>query len=221
METQNDVSRSKTGVREVSLSVGSAVALTALGVIAAFASIIIVDPLVGIIGTEWNLLGELLQGYIVQPGFGLVAACYIWWRDDYNPLDRIQTPSVEGIAWIGFIPIGYEMAVRAVTPLLPILGLSHGAHDGTATWQVLLQHPEIIVPGLVIMFGVMAPMEEILYRGVVHDALEPAIGSPGRVVIGGLLFGVIHLFLSGGIVSMLLTSILVSLRPVPTSGAKI
>jgi len=98
--------------------------------------------------------------------------------------------------------------VRAVTPLLPILGLSHGAHDGTATWQVLLQHPEIIVPGLVIMFGVMAPMEEMLYRGVVHDALGPAIGSPGRVLIGGLLFGGIHLFFSGGIVSILLTGIL-------------
>ena len=207
MGTRSNVARPDTGVKGVFLSVGSAGVLTALGVIAAFASVIVVDPLFGTIRTEWEPFGELLQNYIVQPGFGLIAACYIWRRDDYNPLDRIQTPSVEGIAWIGLIPIGYEMAVRVVTPLLPILGLSHGAHDGTATWQVLLQHPEIIVPGLVIMFGVMAPMEEILYRGIVHDALEPAIGSPGRVVIGGLLFGVMHLFLSGGIVSMLLTSI--------------
>ena len=208
METQDDVARANIGVKEVSLSVGSAVALTALGVIAAFASIIIVDPLVGIIGTEWNLLGELLQGYIVQPGFGLVAACYIWWRDGYNPLDRIQTPSVEGIAWIGFIPIGYEMAVRAVTPVLPMLGLSHSTHGGTAKWRVFLDHPEIIILGLVIMFAVMAPMEEILYRGVIHDTLEPAIGAPSRVLIGGLLFGGMHLFLSGGFVSILFTSIL-------------
>ena len=149
-----------------------------------------------------------IESYIVQPGFGLVAACYIWWRDDYNLLDRIQMPSIEGIAWIGFVPIGYEIAVRAVTPVLLMLGLSHGTHGGTATWRVFLDHPEIIIPGLVIMFAVMAPMEEILYRGVIHDALEPAIGSPGRVLIGGLLFGGIHLFLSGGIVSILLTSIL-------------
>ena len=207
MRTQSNVARPDTGVREVSLSVGSAVALTALGVIAAFASVIVVDPLFGTIRTEWELLGELLDSYIVQPGFGLVAACYIWWRDGYNPLDRIQTPSLEGIAWIGFIPIGYEMAVRAVTPVLPMVGLSHSTHGGTATWRVFLDHPEIIVPGLVIMFAVMAPMEEILYRGVVHDALEPAIGSLGRVLIGGLLFGGMHLFLSGGVVSLLLTSI--------------
>jgi len=208
MGTQDDVAKANIGVKEVSLSVGSAVALTILGVIAAFASVIVAGPLFGTIGTEWELLGELLNRYIVQPGFGLVAACYIWWHDDYNPLDRIQMPSVEGIAWIVFIPIGYEMAVRVVTPVLPMLGLSHSAHSGTAKWRVFLDHPEIIVPGIVIMFVIMAPMEEILYRGVVHDALEPAIGSPGRVLIGGLLFGGIHLFLSGGVVSILFTSIL-------------
>jgi hypothetical protein len=207
METQSDVSRPDTGVREVSRSVGGAAALTALGVMAAFASVVVTDPLFGTVEAEWTLLGELLDNFIVQPGFGLVAACYIWWRDDYNPLDRIQTPSLEGVAWIGLTPIGYEMAVRAVTPILPTIGLSHGPHSGTVTWRVFLDHPEIIVPGLVVMFVVMAPMEEILYRGVVHDALEPAIGSPGRVLVGGLLFGAMHLLLQAGVVSLLLTSI--------------
>jgi len=208
METQSDVVKPDTGVREMSRSVGSAVGLAALGVIAAFVSIVAVNPLFAIIEAEWTLFAELLDNYIIQPGFGLVAACYIWWRDDYTPLDRIQTPSAEGVAWIGLIPVGYEVAVRAVTPVLPMIGLSHGAHSGMMKVNVFLDHPEIIVPGLVVMFVVMAPMEEILYRGVVHDALEPAIGSPGRVLVGGLLFGGMHLFLSGGIVSMLLTSIL-------------
>jgi membrane protease YdiL (CAAX protease family) len=207
METQIDVARPEIEVREVSRSVAGAVALAALGVIAAFASVVVVDPLFGIIEAEWTLLGELVDNYIVQPGFGLVAVCYIWWRDDYTPLDRIQAPSLEGVAWLGLIPIGYEMAVRAVTPVLPMFGLSYGAHSGTVTWRVFLNHPEIIVPGLVVMFVVMAPMEEFLYRGAVHDALEPSIGSLGRVLVAGLLFGGMHLFLSGGVVSMLLTSI--------------
>jgi hypothetical protein len=185
METQSDVAKPDTGVREVARSVGGAVSLATLGVIVAFASIVVVDPLFAIIEAEWTLFGELLDGFIVQPGFGLVAVCYIWWRDNYNPLD----------------------AVQAVTPVLPTLGLSHGAHSGTVKWRVFFDHPEVILPGLVVMFVVMAPMEEILYRGVVHDALEPAIGSLGRVLIGGLLFGGMHLFLSGGIVSLLLTSI--------------
>ena len=57
------------------------------------------------------------------------------------------------------------------------------------------------------MFVIMAPMEEALYRGVVHDILEPALGSLGRVLVGGFLFGAIHLFFSGGLASLLLTSI--------------
>ncbi|WP_256948914.1 CPBP family intramembrane glutamic endopeptidase [Halorubrum ezzemoulense] len=187
---------------------GGAAALTALGVMAAFASIVVIDPLFGTVEAEWTLLGELLNNYIVQPGFGLVAACYIWWRDDYNPLERIQVPSFEGVAWIGLGVIGYELAVRAVTPILPLIGLSHSAHgDTTAKWRVFFDHPEIIVPGLVVMFVIMAPMEEALYRGVVHDVLEPALGSLGRVLVGGFLFGGMHLFFSGGLGSLLLTSI--------------
>jgi membrane protease YdiL (CAAX protease family) len=50
-------------------------------------------------------------------------------------------------------------------------------------------------------------MEEFLYRGVVHDVLEPVLGPLGRVLVGALLFGGMHVFLSGGVVSLLFTSI--------------
>lgn len=208
MRLQADAIRLGLEVQRVSRSVAGAVALAAVGVIAAFVSFFIVSPLVAILETEWPLFGELVWGYVVQPGFGLVAAGYIWWCDDYNPLDRIQMPSLVGVAWIGIGAVGYELAVQAVTPILPMLGLTHGAHSGTtAKWRVFIDQPEIIVPGLVVMFVIMAPMEEILYRGVVHDTLEPVIGSTGRVLVGGLLFGGMHFFVSGGVDSLLFTSI--------------
>jgi membrane protease YdiL (CAAX protease family) len=208
MEAQTGASRVGAKVQEVSRSVAGAVALAALGVVAGFVSAFAVDPLFTSLEAGWTLFGELLQSYIVQPGFGLLAAGYVWWSDDYNPLDRIQMPSSEGVAWIGLGAVGYELILRAMTPILPLLGLNHGAHGGTtAKWRVFLTQPEIIVPGLVIMFVLMAPMEEVLYRGVVHDALDPALGSFGRVVVGGLLFGGIHLFFSGGPASLLFTSI--------------
>lgn len=207
MYTRTNVSGSNAGVRELSQSVIGAAALAALGVGAGFMSVVSTAPLYTAITAEWSLLGELLDNFVVQPGFGLVAAGYVWWADEYTPLDRIRTPSFEGIAWIGLGPLGYEMAVRAVTPVLPLIGLSHGPHSGTPTWQVFADQPELIIPGIIITCGVMAPMEETLYRGVVHDTLEPAIGPAGRVLVSGLLFGCMHLFLSGGVVSLLLTSI--------------
>ncbi len=150
----------------------------------------------------------IVRSYVVQPGFEPVAAGYVWWRDDYKLLDRIQVPSIEGFAVIGLGVIGYEVAQRAVTPVLPMSGLSHGAHGGTTVkWRALSDHPEIIAPGGVATFVVVTPIEEILYGGMVHDTLEPAIGSFGRVLVGGLPFGGMHLLLSGGVVSTLFTSI--------------
>ncbi|MGQ3330692.1 lysostaphin resistance A-like protein [Halorubrum sp. FL23] len=209
MGTQTDVVRPRSGIRELSRSVAGALILAGLGVVAGFASLFVINPLYAGIGAVWPAFGELLNSYLIQPGFGLVAAGYIWWRDDYNPLDRVQTPSTEGLAWIGLTPVAYELTVRAVSPLLSMIGLSHGGHSGgTVKWRAFLEQPELIIPGLVVMFLIMAPMEELLYRGVIHDTLGRTMGSLGRVLVGGLLFGGMHSFLSGGLVSLLLTTIL-------------
>ncbi len=93
METQTDVTGLSSGVQEVSRSVAGAVAVATLGVVAGFGSVFAVNPLVTVLEAEWVLLGELVRSYSVQPGFGLLVAGYIWWRDDYNPLERIQVPS--------------------------------------------------------------------------------------------------------------------------------
>lgn len=205
MGNQTHVVRNRLGIRELSRSMAGAVALMILGVVAGIVSAFVVSPLYASVGTEWPAFEELLNSYVVQPGFGLVAGGYVWWRGDYNPFDRVQTPSIEGVAWIGFAPIMYELTVRAVTPLLPMIGLSHGGHSGTVKWRALLNQPELIVPGLVVMFLIMAPMEELLYRGVIHDTLGRTIGAPSRVLVGGLLFGGMHL-LFGGLDSLLLTT---------------
>lgn len=180
--------------------------LAAVSVITGFTSFILVKPVYALIGAGWAGLGEFLRSYAIQPGMGLVALGYVWWSDDYNPLDWVRIPSIKESGWIAFGIIGYEVGVRAITPLLSLIGLSHGGHSGEiATWRAFLDHPELIVPGLAIMFVIMAPMEELLYRGVIHETLTGAIGSRGRVVVSGLLFGGIHLFLSAGVVSVITT----------------
>ena len=67
------------------------------------------------------------------------------------------------MGWIVFGVVGYEIVVRAVTPLLSLIGLSHERHSGeVATWRMFVEMPELIVPGLVILFVIMAPLEEFL-----------------------------------------------------------
>lgn len=208
MGTRTDALPGVPPIRDVCRSLAGAVALAIAGVVAGFTSVLLVDPLYAIVATEWTAFGELLDSYIVQPGMGLVVAGYVWWAEEFTPLDRIRAPSAEGIAWIALGPVSYELAVQAVTPVLATIGLTHEAHGATTPkWSVMLDQPELVVPGLFVMFVLMAPMEELLYRGAIHDVLAGAIGKPGRVVIGGVLFGAIHLLLSGGLTSMVLTTI--------------
>ena len=208
MWTRTDARLGTPPIRDVCRSLAGAVALTIAGVVAGFASVFLVDPLYAVVAADWATFGALLGRYVVQPGMGLVAAGYAWQADDFAPLDRMRAPSGEGIAWIVLGPVGYELAVQAVTPLLGTIGLTHEAHGATtAKWRVMLDQPELVVPGLFVMFVLMAPMEELLYRGAIHDVLAGAIGKLGRVVIGGVLFGAMHLLLSGGLASMALTTI--------------
>lgn len=199
MGTQTEVPRRSLGIQARIRTVAGAVGLAMLGVVAGFASFFFVDPLYGVFRVEWPAFGKLLTRYVVQPGYGLIAAAYIWQHDEYSPLDRVQIPSREGTVWIFLAPIVYELAVQGIQ-LLPIAGLTTGSHSGgTVKWRAFVDQPELIVPGLVVMFLIMAPLEELLYRGVIHDRLEETIGAPSRVLVSGLLFGGAHLFFSGGI----------------------
>ena len=207
MESQTQPFYGRLRLRDRCLSLVSAAMLAALGVVAGFTSFIFAEPIYSLVAAEWAGLGEFLRSYAVQPGMGVVALGYVWWSDDYNPLDRVRMPSSKESGWIAVGIIGNEIGIRALTPLLSLIGITHGGHSGEIPrWRVFVDQPELIVPGLVIMFVIMAPMEELLYRGVVHETLTGAIGSRGRVVVSGLLFGGIHLFLSAGVVSMITTT---------------
>lgn len=206
METKGDSSHRIPALWDRSQTVIRAAILAGLGVSCAFASIIVMSPIYAEIATIRGGFGSLLSSYAVQPGFGLVALGYVRWRGDFHVMERIQKPSAEGIGWVVAGMVGYQLSVNSITRLLPVVGLSHGGHSGGASkWRVFLEQPELAVPGLAIMFLVMAPMEELLFRGVIHDTLEDAFEAPGRVVIGALLFGGMHFFLSGGLVSVIVT----------------
>jgi len=187
METKADSSPWVPALWDRSQTVIRAATLAGLGVFCAFVSIIVVSPIYAEIATIWSGFGSLLSGYVVQPGFGLVALGYVRWRDDFHVMERIQKPSAEGLGWVVAGVVGYQLSVTIFTSLLPVVGLSHGSHSGgVSKWRAFFEQPELAVPGLAIMFLVMAPLEELLFRGVIHDTLEDAFEAPGRVVIGAL-----------------------------------
>ena len=137
----------------------------------------------------------------MQPGFALLAAGYLLLRDDPGRFLRAGRPSREGMAWIA---LGAPMSLGTGWLGETFLGTSHG---GPVLWEVLLSDPVTIPAVAGVTFLVMAPMEELLYRGVIHGRLRQAFGALSVVLLGATLFGIMHVFMGGGLRSFPTTAI--------------
>lgn len=191
-------------------AVVSALGVTLLGVVAGFASAVALAPLYGAVVPTTSPFSAVLGGFVVQPGFGAIAALSLWRADGFDLRDRVRRPTVEGAVWILGGPFAYEALARGTGHLLAAFGRTPFAgHAGetTSTVAVVVGTPTLAVPVFLMLFVVMAPMEELLYRGAVHDLLSEGFGRLGRTVLGAGLFGLMHGFLSGGLDSVVLTGV--------------
>lgn len=195
--------------RERAITFVVAVGLTLGGVIAGFlAAAFLSEPLYGLLAAEGTALGDVLRSYVVQPGFGVLALAYVLYRGDTDRFVRLRRPSLEGVAWIALGPWAYVILSESVMWLAIRLDLfAVGVHADPATWRVLFANPAILLPALFVMLVLLAPAEELLYRGVIHGRLEDGFGTTGRVLIGSALFGLMHLFLGGGVGSVFYTAV--------------
>lgn len=62
--------------------------------------------------------------------------------------------------------------------------------SGTA--ELLLQDPILWAVAIPTLYLFAAPVEELLYRGVVQERLRPHLGTAGVVLVSGLAFGLMH-----------------------------
>ncbi|MDP2496558.1 MAG: type II CAAX endopeptidase family protein [Candidatus Palauibacterales bacterium] len=146
---------------------------------------------------------ELVGSYVVQPGFAVLAGVYLVLREHPKRFVRLGRPSAEGLAWIALGPL---LGAGAGWVGETLLGTSHAG--GAPEWEAMLSAPWTIPLVLGVVFGVMAPMEELLYRGVIHGRLREAFGTWPVVLIGAALFGLMHVFLSGGLPSFVTTGLI-------------
>lgn len=139
-----------------------------------------------------TVVNRLLNRYVVQPGFGLVAGGYVLYRGEIDRFLRLRGPSPKGVIWIS-MGIVLEPVTRAFSE--QVFDPTHSG--GPAKWALLIEDPVLIPAAFVIMFVLMAPAEEALYRGVIHGRLRGQFDVTARIVTSALLFGLVHLVLSG------------------------
>lgn len=197
------IARTGFGVRDEPVrTLGVALSLSLGGVVFGVVSAVTVSTIYGAIVPQGSFGFDLLYRYLVQPGFALVALGYVYFRGDIARFIRLRPPSLEGVLWI-FSGIVVEWGTRMLSEV--VFEATHGSW--VPKWTILVGDPTAIPVALVVIFVVMAPAEELLYRGAIHGRLREGFDVVPRVVVGALLFGVPHLFFSGGLPSFVVTSV--------------
>lgn len=185
-------------LRALLVALGLSLGGVAFGSLSALAVPVLYDALAPP-GSPGN---RLLHRYLVQPGFALLAVGYVAYRGETDRFVRLRRPPAEGVLWIAS-GVVLERGTRALSE-----AAFGAAHDGgPAKWEVMLADPLVIPLVLLVTFVLMAPAEELLYRGVIHGRLRGSFDVVPRVLVGAGLFGLLHLFLSGGVPSLVTTSL--------------
>lgn len=194
----------------VARTVGSAVGVGVLGVLAYLVASIVfaqVGQLVGGFSLGVSLALSLVVGqYVAFVGTGLA---YLRIRG----FDRtrivaylgIERPTLLGLV----IAVGGAVATFVVALTLSAVVASSGVepaqNQGAA---VAMQNPAIIPAIVLAMFLVVGPCEEFLFRGVVQSRLRESLPAAPAIVVASAVFAPAHVIsLSGGGVSGVLIAI--------------
>ncbi len=180
-------------------TIGVAAGLGLAGVV----GLVIVTLVVGrVLLTAGFGLGEVLLVSVTlgQPlGFVGVGTVYLRrrgleWREIRTYLG-VRPPSLRevGIVVGGYIVlIGLLLAVVAIVlSFLPQPAENQGAVQ-------LASNPELIPLGIAMMFLVVGPCEEFLFRGVVQNRIRERLPAAPTIAIAAVLFAVVHVISAAG-----------------------
>ncbi|WP_254838656.1 CPBP family intramembrane glutamic endopeptidase [Natronomonas marina] len=201
-------------------TVGAAVGLGVAGIVALAVVSIPVGLLGGAAGLAFGtvfVVSIVLGQYVGFVGLGLA---YLRGRGLEWPAVRsylgIRRPSLRdlGVVVAGYLAIiGVLVAVlAAVLQFLPEPAENQGA-------AVFADNPELIPVGIVVMFLVVGPSEELLYRGIVQNRLRERLSAVPAVAIAGSIFAVVHVAALAGSPSAVAVTVLVLLVPGLVLGA--
>lgn len=128
-------------------------------------------------------------------GMGVIGAAYLWWRSE-TTFFQVGVPDLRDAATVvvGFVTI----FVASVGLSLIIQQLGVQAADNQVVQQGQ-QNPTIFLYMIPVTILLVAPAEELIFRGIVQGLFRRAYGVVPAVVLASALFGVAHwLALTGG-----------------------
>ena len=201
-------------------AVGTAVALGVGGILV----LGVVTVLVGMVGGRLGLaVGVLFVAsvaigqYLGFVGLGLyyLRTRGLSWADIRSYLG-IRTPTVRELAAVvaGYLAIivGLLALLTVALRFLPDPAENQGA-------EFAANNPELIPPLVLVMFLVVGPCEEFLYRGVVQNRLRERLPAAAAVALAAVIFAIVHVVAVAGSTDAVAVTLSVLLVPGVVLGA--
>lgn len=195
-------------------TVGTATGLGIAGIVV----LAVVSAVVGFLGATAGLaLGTVfvvsvaLGQYLGFIGLGLT---YLRSRGfDWSGIRSYLGIRLPSLREVGVIVAGYLAIIGALVAVLvaALQFLPQPAENQGA--QMFASNPELIPVGIVVMFLVVGPSEELLYRGIVQNRLRERLSAVPAVAIAGTIFAVVHVVALAGSPSSVAVTVLVLLVP--------
>lgn len=136
------------------------------------------------------LLLVVATGLLWQAAMALTLIVFLGWARA-SPVLR---PS-EGWRSRGSLPIGPTMLVAGVTPFALTAWLvvfDPDLSDVVATYDIDRWPLPLLIAGAIVFALSNAILEELLWRGLLQDRLEPLLGVGAAVALQGISFGLQH-----------------------------
>ncbi|MFC4989521.1 CPBP family intramembrane glutamic endopeptidase [Saliphagus infecundisoli] len=162
----------------------------AVGLLAAYAATFVVAvPAIVVLGTFSQTEEIVLSQLGMAVGTGAVAVAYLRLTDRPLSFLDVRVPSLRDVGWTVGGLVALVAVLLAISALMSVVGAEQSTHS---TAEAAAENPEILlvlIPAAVLVIG---PFEELLYRNVIQKSLYGEFSRAGSVVVGSVLFAVVH-----------------------------
>ncbi|MEZ3117379.1 lysostaphin resistance A-like protein [Halobaculum sp. MBLA0147] len=181
--------------RATARAVLAALGLAVGGLVAGIAGVFTFSTIREAVGIAGTPVGDAF-GSGIQLGFGALALVFLAVADDPRRYVGIRWPTLEDVGWTLATPVAITLVGWTFLAIQSALGVETGSHAGSEgildVGVVFAEQPIVWVLVLGWLFLVAAPMEELLYRGIVQGRVRPHLGTAGTVLVAAAAFGLMH-----------------------------
>jgi membrane protease YdiL (CAAX protease family) len=201
-------------------TVGIAAGLGVLGIVfLAVVSLVLGGVLLaaGASGAILLVVGTVIGQYV---GFGGLAVGYLRRRGfEWEQIRSYLGVRIPTLREVGVLVAGYVAIIILVIVVAGIASVFLPEPADNQAAETTMENPEIVPAMILVMFLVVGPMEELLYRGIVQNRLRERFSAAPAIAIASAIFAVVHVIALAGSPSGMLVTVFILFFPATVFGA--